>query len=507
MSGSSVQSRWATQLAPDVIGEILLECIPFAEETRFASGAAHSAEPRAMFPISLSHVCREWRQAAVSFKKLWSFLDVDQDATDDATRLEVYLARSGQYPLTIILMYPDSDADPTHNHAILGRLLRESSRWKTFCCDVYGLFDASPRSTGLTHAQWTALTFPELRNVVYLHRRGHSSSDSDEDDDEEEDTDEDDSSHESEGTDEEIEVDQANDTGALVEPDPPFEKLLQSLPGKVAAQLLRFYSYCTNDEYEDEMLIHLSRATRIRCAFISTHKHFWGTEPGDLYLNLPHVEYAMFATGDSDRTPNRSFLFRNELPNLCGLNLRVGREGRDVFTLYEGVPMPGYLAKLVVLRLCGWIIVTDDALTQIIDALSSLVDFTIEIRESRDVNIAHFAHLLTPEVPVIRLPRLQHLRLMLNHELPNDTLLPMLAARFTAPAEAAYARLRSFAFYDTVYTDYDDSIGSGIRLTNNRALIRHLEQVKAQNGWNIQTVELEGELWLEPLNGEFMLDI
>nr|GAT59115.1 predicted protein [Mycena chlorophos] len=529
----SLQSHWATQLAPDVIGEILLECIPFAAETRFSDRYAFSPGPRAMFPVSLTHVCREWRQAAINYKKLWSFLDVDQ-RTKDAARLEVYLARSGQYPLTIILTYPYAD----HEHTILGRLLRESSRWKTLFCDVYGLFDASPRSTGLTHAQWTALAFPELRNVVYFNS-GHTSNESDEEeddesDDDDEDEDEDDewdeddeSSDTDDGTndrdagdgdllpEDNAEDDQANDTSALVpaEPDQHFDKLLESLPGTVAAQLRRFYNYCIDEEFAEEMPIFLKRASRIRCDFISTDSFAWEFDYGPgtsdvLLLSLLHAEYAMFAIGDYQKAYNRSFLFRIELPSLRGLNLRVGRDGRNVFALRDDLPMPGYLTNLVVLRLCGRIVVTDDALTQIMDALSSLVDFTIELQESRDVNVAHLADLLTPQLPVIRVPRLEHLRFFLHHKPPNNTgVLPMLVARFTAPAGAPYARLRSFALYHTVLSHMDDMEEiRGIPGT----LMMQLKELKAQHGWDIRVVEFnkfQGELWLEPLNGEFVLDI
>nr|GAT42835.1 predicted protein [Mycena chlorophos] len=535
----SLRSRW---LPADVLGEIMFESIPFAAETRFTDRyASYSPEPRAMLPISLSHVCREWRRAAIGFKKLWSFIDVDQTDDSDATLayLDTYLARSGRYPLTIILTYPAAG----HNHTILGRLLRESSRWRTFFCDVYGLFDASPRSTGLTYAQWTTLAFPELKNVVYF-KSDHSD---DLDDGEEENgvLDEDDyssdSDSKSEGTDEwtedqrdssgdeglgdDSETDVTGSTSLLitdtVEPDELFEKLLESLPGKVAAQLHRFYSYCMDAEFEEQMVIYLSQATRVRCAFDitknNTHKYFRGTEPGGVYPSLPRAEYAMLAMGESDMTPNSSlssgFLFRNELPKLRGLNLRVGWEGRDVFIPWEGVPMSGYLAKLVVLRLCGRIVIGNDVLTQLASSLSSLADLTLELREYGAVSLIHLNSLLIPRLPTIHIPRLEHLRLLPHQKELFDALVPALDARFAAPHGASHARLRSLTLYHTtsMLTYWDDSEVRNVPRPARRPVVEHSEKFKAKHsgrsGWNIQIVELQSDLWLEPMNGEFMLDI
>nr|GAT51292.1 predicted protein [Mycena chlorophos] len=504
MSEPSLRSRWATQLPADVIGEILLECIPFAEETCFTSRSAYySPGPRAMLPISMSHVCREWRQAAISFKKLGVPCSLRAVS------------------LTIILTYPAAG----HNHTILGRLLHESNRWRTFFCDVYGLSDASPQSTGLTYAQWTTLAFPELKNVVYFNSGYGNDSDEEEDDDsdenEDDNLDEDDvSSGADDGTNDRDEGDGDLFGEAAIQQhdgeddqEQPYEKLLQSLPGKVAAQLHRFYSYCTDAEFEEQMVVHLNQATRVRCAFISTnntHKYFWGTEPGDVNLSLPHAD----------------FLYRNDLPNLRGLNLRVGWEDHDAFIPCNGVPMPGYLAKLVVLRLCGRILIADDALTQLVSALSSLVDLTLELQEYGAMNLVNLNSqrtqygamnlvnlnsLLNPRLPTIHIPRLEHLRLLPHHKASSrrlDALLPALDARFRAPHGAPYARLRSFTLYHTMLTYWDESEARNIRMPASSALVEHCEQFKVQHsGWNIQIAELQSELWLEPMGGEFILDI
>ncbi|KAJ7474340.1 hypothetical protein FB451DRAFT_1248674 [Mycena latifolia] len=110
---------------PEVLGEIFLASIP-------ALGSIEG--PRAHFQWDLSHVCRHWRTSALSFPKLWSFLDVEQTQENQYPTsptldfMQAYLQRSGQHPLTFRLAY---EQETIHGHPFLECLFQHSARWET----------------------------------------------------------------------------------------------------------------------------------------------------------------------------------------------------------------------------------------------------------------------------------------------------------------------------------------------------------------------------------------
>jgi hypothetical protein len=83
---------------PELLSEIFLYCLPNSRERK----------PRRVdnAPLLLGQICSHWRRVAISTARLWtsmSFGDLLRVLTSEANLAKVWLARAGQYPLSINL--------------------------------------------------------------------------------------------------------------------------------------------------------------------------------------------------------------------------------------------------------------------------------------------------------------------------------------------------------------------------------------------------------------------
>ncbi|KAI5885013.1 uncharacterized protein SCHCODRAFT_02694046 [Schizophyllum commune H4-8] len=115
-------------------GPLILQGFPFDVllEVFALVYASHELTSHTSTPLSLSHVCRSWRAAALSYPSLWSTIRVHHETAPDgltmlaiAYLLDLYLVRSRTAPLDICWIAHDSLA------AVFCALLPHSSRWRS----------------------------------------------------------------------------------------------------------------------------------------------------------------------------------------------------------------------------------------------------------------------------------------------------------------------------------------------------------------------------------------
>ncbi|KAF9781618.1 hypothetical protein BJ322DRAFT_1010446 [Thelephora terrestris] len=102
------------------------------------------------FQVTVSHVCKHWREVALDTPALWSEIDVEtgRQAAPSYRRASAYLSRTKEYPLSISIDVNDWDPDdesvysePSDHHPpetsaqlqeIMDLLLPHTSRWRKF---------------------------------------------------------------------------------------------------------------------------------------------------------------------------------------------------------------------------------------------------------------------------------------------------------------------------------------------------------------------------------------
>ncbi|KAJ6569046.1 hypothetical protein B0H19DRAFT_1256726 [Mycena capillaripes] len=94
-------------------------------------------------PWRLALVCQHWRQCALAYAALWSFINIDGTAVDAQSSsyatliseyyplaaLETQIARSGDVALKVSLHWPVYTADASHLDTLLELVVSESDRW------------------------------------------------------------------------------------------------------------------------------------------------------------------------------------------------------------------------------------------------------------------------------------------------------------------------------------------------------------------------------------------
>ncbi|KLO09780.1 hypothetical protein SCHPADRAFT_1000023 [Schizopora paradoxa] len=136
----------AQRLLPELLAEIFL----FAVAEVFTQADALNKFRRvcdkdvARRPIVISHVCRSWREAALSVRSLWSFVEIHSRLEDVEGRVdrrcmslfETYMRRSRGVPLTVFSVItpplgPSTAGTKALNFAdILWALSKQQNRWK-----------------------------------------------------------------------------------------------------------------------------------------------------------------------------------------------------------------------------------------------------------------------------------------------------------------------------------------------------------------------------------------
>ncbi|KAJ7709441.1 hypothetical protein B0H17DRAFT_1248924 [Mycena rosella] len=85
-------------LPPEITSEIFLSCLP----TSYTDPNKKSVNPKEA-PMLLSHVCRTWRQVALSTPALWCELDFDLRHANDSHVLKTWLSRARELLLSLNL--------------------------------------------------------------------------------------------------------------------------------------------------------------------------------------------------------------------------------------------------------------------------------------------------------------------------------------------------------------------------------------------------------------------
>ncbi|TFK28097.1 hypothetical protein FA15DRAFT_86578 [Coprinopsis marcescibilis] len=115
-------------LPPELLSEIFIYALP-AE--RFPSPSPSAA------PLSLTHVCRHWRQVGLATPTLWSALHLNyRTAVEDVPPAHLWLSHSGDMPLSLSLSI---DFDERPQQAIIDVFGRYSHRWKHVRFEFSGL--------------------------------------------------------------------------------------------------------------------------------------------------------------------------------------------------------------------------------------------------------------------------------------------------------------------------------------------------------------------------------
>lgn len=117
----------ARRLPPEIVSELLLTSVAVER-----GDSLHVTEGA----WKLSQVCSRWRSIALSFHELWSAVIISVDVYTTRTSLDIldlWLKRSGEYPLTIEFGYPRDDPSKMQSMCrdILDSLMNHSKRWRS----------------------------------------------------------------------------------------------------------------------------------------------------------------------------------------------------------------------------------------------------------------------------------------------------------------------------------------------------------------------------------------
>ncbi|KAF7309152.1 F-box domain-containing protein [Mycena kentingensis (nom. inval.)] len=115
----------ARRLPPEVVSEVFLACLP---DEHNPSMSAQDA------PLKLGHICRAWREIALSNPRLWSSVHIVYPlvvARDDGIELLLnWLELSGVLPLLISFVGDPKVADHPAAQFLITNLLATSDRWE-----------------------------------------------------------------------------------------------------------------------------------------------------------------------------------------------------------------------------------------------------------------------------------------------------------------------------------------------------------------------------------------
>lgn len=79
-------------------------------------------------PLSVSHVCSEWRRAAAT-ARVWSHVYVNLDSRDPVGRTSFWLLNAQHAPLTVTV---DVGEETSHLDSVMGLLVQRAEQWTTF---------------------------------------------------------------------------------------------------------------------------------------------------------------------------------------------------------------------------------------------------------------------------------------------------------------------------------------------------------------------------------------
>lgn len=374
----------ASSLAPEILSEIFLACIPALDDNDLP----------AYFPYCVSHVCHHWRTTALGFPKLWSFLDVEQTQenqecdSEELFILKAYLERSRQHPLTFRLA---CSYETLHYQTLLVCLEEHMARWQN-------VYLQSPDEYTLQHLEYgDPSDYPMLRTLVCTDCRFDSDAAS---------------AYDSEGS------------------------VLHSIPW---AQLKQYHeiqvSWSPDCGRQWEIMSQLTNVVDLRASFYAKCQN-------EEAIEMPHLRFASLTIDENkDKLKIEDIINCFHFPGIQGLNLKL----TDTCPMGALSPVPDQLKRLKILRLCGSLkAISNDALLGILTEIQGLTDLAMELRQ---IDITYLFTLLTPNnSESVLIPHLRALRTtafipVADGEL--DALLEMLRQRF---GKVYRGRLERFEF-------------------------------------------------------------
>ncbi|KAF7337889.1 hypothetical protein MVEN_02012000 [Mycena venus] len=424
---------------PEILCEIFLACIP---------AIGNSDQLPAYFPFGISHVCRHWRTSALAFPKIWSFLDVEQTQENqegdcpEFYLMEAYLERSGNHPLTFRLALTN---ETMHYQTFLECLEKHAARWQN-------VFLENPDHYHLEHlAQGDPSDYPMLRSLVCTY----------------------------------CDLDQD-----CIQEGPIFGPFPWS-------QLKHYHEYevswSPDCERQWEIISQLTNVVDLRASF-------YGEYEDESPIEMPHLRFASIAIDKQEEELDiEDILNCFDFPGIQGLNLKL-MDNHPVDALS---PVPNQLKGLKILRLCGSLAISNDALKGILTEIETLTDFAIELR---GIDAGYLFQLLTPStselVPHLRALRTTHFRPVADEAL--DVLLGMLRERF------GVARLQRFEFFlgprPFSILSIPPEEWESFKTVPSTTMFDKLEAMRVDEGWDIRVDRdwQEYDFWREEMDGKFL---
>lgn len=134
-------------LPTEILSEIFLCVCDLPYQFHFHPKTLQQAKSLYKLPINLSHVSRHWRHVAFETGRLWTFIVISHQYDHQLDRLDAFVERSKELPLHVYISWTPTAHRPSikdfdwdlfceFRDVLIGetseRLLRSSSRWKSF---------------------------------------------------------------------------------------------------------------------------------------------------------------------------------------------------------------------------------------------------------------------------------------------------------------------------------------------------------------------------------------
>lgn len=138
----------ARRIPPEVLAKIFEHCVSYGW-TRA--------------PVTVSHVCSQWREATKIYPRIWSTIYVDVDSAEAIGRTRFWLSRAAKAPLNIVLLATWRATNSRIMDA-MDILLRHADQWKTFTLDMTTLHHIQTVTSLCSHA---SSSFPLLGDICF----------------------------------------------------------------------------------------------------------------------------------------------------------------------------------------------------------------------------------------------------------------------------------------------------------------------------------------------------
>ncbi|KAF9471818.1 hypothetical protein BDN70DRAFT_887715 [Pholiota conissans] len=111
------------RLPPEIVAEVFEQCIP--AELPSVDPNCFLEEHTITAPLTISAVCKGWRNIAFSTPRLWKLLSIRPPTVSSIGLIKNWIDRAGQLPLSILLHLPDEDETAVQ---IMGIIKQYSTR-------------------------------------------------------------------------------------------------------------------------------------------------------------------------------------------------------------------------------------------------------------------------------------------------------------------------------------------------------------------------------------------